>query len=392
MPFAIRPNILRMQPYPPGKPIEEVQRELGLTDVVKLASNENPLGPSPLAVQAMVKAARDTNFYPDARGWALKQKLATRFGVSVETVMLGNGSDEIIGVLGSIFLEPGTELLMGDPSFLRYDAAADVNAAKLVKVPLTADWRHDLPAMVRAVTDQTRLVFIANPNNPTGTIVTKKELDSFLGDLPDHVVTVLDEAYAEFVSDSGYPDGIEYVKEGKSVIALRTFSKAYGLAGARVGYGFALSAIVQAYNSARPPFDVNSLAQSGAIAALDDDEHLGATLANNAIGLEQVIREMTVLGFETIASHTNFVCVRLLQDELPVCDALLRQGVIVRPGTPLGMPGFLRVSIGTKSELDRFVTALAQAVLPSRLQSPALQSSVEPLHSKAESSLCTPKP
>ena len=353
-----------MKPYPPGKPIEEVQRELGLTSVVKLASNENPLGPSPLAIEAIKAAANSVNIYPDASAWKLKQQLATKFGVSLDQVMIGAGSDEIIGVLGSIFLEEGSELLMGDPSFMRYDSAAHLNNAKLVKVPLNSEWRYDLTAIRASVSGDTRLVFIANPNNPTGTTVTKTELESFLDSLPSHVTVVLDEAYYEFAAfDPEIPDGIELVKAGRPVISLRTFSKAYGLAGLRVGYGFADASIVKAFDAARPPFDVNSLAQAGASAALEDQAHLRRGVEQNARVKSELVEKMRSLGFETIPSHANFVCVNVRQPSMPVFEALMRKGVIVRPGEALGMPNFLRVSVGTELETKKFIDAFESVML-----------------------------
>ncbi len=357
----IRPNILRMQPYPAGKPIEEVQRELGLTEVVKIASNENPLGPSPMAVEAMKRAVSGVNFYPDASGYLLKQKLASRFGVDVSQVMIGNGSDEIIGVIGLMFLEPGTEMLMGEPSFLRYGAAAVLGDSGLVRVPLDPQLRHDLPAMAKAVTDRTRLVFIANPNNPTGTIVSRQVLQSFVRDLPTGVTVVLDEAYHEYAcQDPDYPDGLDLLREGLPVVVLRTFSKAYGLAGIRVGYGFASSEVVQSFNAARNPFDVNAVAQAGAMAALDDEAHLERTRSANKTGLARLMSGLTAMGYQPVPSHANFVCVDLHRDSAALYGELLKKGVIVRPGTQLGLPSYLRISVGTERETDLFLQALGE--------------------------------
>lgn len=361
MSYSIRPNILRMQPYPPGKPIEEVQRELGLTDVVKLASNENPLGGSPLAIEAMKQAAESVHYYPDARGYSLKCKLAEKHGLNVENVMLGCGSDEIIGVLGNLFLEPGTELLMPEPSFMRYDAAASIGGAKLVKVPLDADFNFDVEALVQACTDMTRLLFLANPNNPTGTLLTKSQLDQVLQSVPKNTVVVLDEAYWEYVSHPDYPDSLAKLKAGAPIICLRTFSKAYGLAGIRVGYGFADPEIVKSFNAARPPFDINSLALAGAEAALSDSSHLAQTLQLNQDGMSQITVAVEKLGLRTVASQANFVCIEV-GDSAGISDQLLRQGVIIRPGIQLGMPKHIRVSIGTEQQNDRFLSALKKIV------------------------------
>lgn len=363
MPIPIRTTISRMRPYPPGKPIEEVQRELGLTEIIKLASNENPMGPSPAAVQAIKDHLDGVHIYPDARCWTLRSKLADKFDIDPDQVLIANGSDQIIGLLGTIFLEKGTNLVMGDPSFMRYDSAALANEADLIKVPLTKDWVHDLDAMADAVSDQTRLVFVANPNNPTGTSVTKAGLERFLDRLPDHIVVVLDEAYFEFAQfDGSDTDGLEYVKAGRQVIALRTMSKAHGLAGLRIGYGFAAKEVATAFQALRPPFDVNQLALAAATAAIDDKAHLERTLQNNTIQKTRFSAKMAEMGLATVPSHANFVCVDLGRPDLPVCDALLRQGVIVRPGTALGMPGFLRVSLGTTSEMDKFFAALETAL------------------------------
>ena len=362
MQYPIRPNILRMRPYPPGKPIEDVQRELGLTDVVKLASNENPIGPSRKAIEALMASASDVSVYPDARSLRLRTKLAERHGISIDQVMVGNGSDEIIAVLGQMFLEPGTELVMGHPSFLRYDAAAHVSDSKLVKVPLTADWKHDLPAMARAVNEKTRLVFIANPNNPTGTIVDGDELAQFLDGLADHVLVVLDEAYFEYAQGTDYPNCVELLQRGRRIVVMRTFSKAFGLAGLRIGYAFADPAVVQAYDSARAPFDVNLPAQFAAMAALDDYDHLERTLQVNREGMDYLLSEMTGMGLATIPSRANFVCIRVDRDDNAVFSDLLRQGVIVRPGSVLGLPGYIRVSIGTMPQNQQFVEALKMTV------------------------------
>jgi histidinol-phosphate aminotransferase len=233
----IRSNVLRMEPYSPGKPISEVRRELGLDRIIKLASNENPFGPSPKAVAAVQEAAKTMHLYPDADAFDLKKAIADRYGIPAGQVLLGNGSDELIHMLGMLYLgSPEDEVVVGDPSFVRYDAAAFLAPSKLIKVPLDSDYRHDLPAMARAATNNAKLLFIANPNNPTGTIVRQAELISFLKDLPENVTTILDEAYFEFAqADPGYPDSVDLIRDGYRVIGLRTFSKTFGLAGIRLG-------------------------------------------------------------------------------------------------------------------------------------------------------------
>jgi len=359
MSYSIRPAVQRMRPYPPGRPIEEVQRELGLQDLVKLASNENPLGPSPKAVEAAKRAAETMNVYPDARSFRLRAALAEKVGLTPDHVLLGCGSDEIIGILGDVFLEPGRELLMGDPSFIRYEAAAQVNGAKLVKVPLTADFRHDLSAMFDAVTPDTRLVFVANPNNPTGTIVGRAELEAFVDRLPEHVLLILDEAYFEFAEgEDDYLDGLTLLRAGRRVAVLRTFSKAYGLAGIRVGFGFADPEVVLAFESARSPFDVNSLAQEAALAALADEGHLSETVRSAREGRRRIEVFLTEAGFDVIPSKANFVCFDTGGEAADMAQRLLHEGVIVRPCTALGLPRHIRVSVGTPTEVDRFIHAI----------------------------------
>jgi histidinol-phosphate aminotransferase len=364
MSAPVRPNVLQMEPYAPGKPIAEVKRELGLDRVVKLASNENPYGPSPLAIQAVERAAREMHIYPDGAAYNLKQAVADKFGIPAANVMVGNGSDELIHLLGLMFLNEGDEVIVGDPSFVRYDAAAQLAPAKLVKVPLDADLRHDLPAMARAVTDRTKMLFIANPNNPTGTVVTREEVDRLMADVPDHVVVILDEAYYEFAQHlPEYPVSLDYVRQGRNVVGLRTFSKAYGLAGVRLGYGFAPEAIVDAYQRAREPFNVNSLAQAAGVAALQDDEHVRKTVENNRRGLERLAGVFTSLGAKPIDSFANFAYADMGAPADPIFRALLQRGVIVRAGSHVGHPNCLRVSVGTEEEMQIFENEL-RAVVP----------------------------
>lgn len=357
---AIRPNVLQMEPYSPGKPISEVQRELGLDSVIKLASNENPLGPSPKAVEAVREAAATMHIYPDASGYAVRQAIANRFDCSENSILLGNGSDELIHLLGLLFLgEPGDEMMMGDPSFVRYEAAAQLAPATLVKVPLDSAYRHDLTAMAARATERTKLIFIANPNNPTGTIVRRREFDQFLADLPTHTTVVLDEAYFEFAEDvEDYPVSLDYVHTGRPVIGLRTFSKTYGLAGIRIGYGFASPEIVDAFHRAREPFNVNSLAQVAAIAALIDRDHIAATVANNHHGMARMNEALTALGATPCESFANFVFADLHRPAQPVFRALLERGIIVRSGEVFGTPTCIRVSVGTESEVEAFVQAI----------------------------------
>lgn len=364
MSFDLRANVMKMRPYSPGKPIEEVRRELGLTQIVKLASNENPLGPSPKAAAAAKQAADSMHLYPDAAGHELRTALSQKFEVPAEHIVLGNGSDELIKYLGDVFLEGrDTALLMGDPAFVRYASSAQLADAELIKVPLDSQARHDAKAMAEAITPNTRLVWVANPNNPTGTAIPASDIDLLLEALPEGALLVLDEAYYEFgKSMPGAANGADYLKAGKPVAALRTFSKAYGLAGIRIGFGFFPAEVADAINRAREPFNANSLAQAAAIAALDDDEHLRRTLEINRKGIERVEVWCANQGLETVESYANFVLINLKQPAAPIFEALLKEGVITRSGDAFGMPQHLRVSIGTEDEMSIFLAAMEKVL------------------------------
>jgi len=364
MSISIRPNVKQMEPYQPGKPISEVKRELGLDRVVKLASNENPFGPSPKAVEAVRNAALEMHLYPDGAAYSLRQAISQKFDVPPSQLLVGNGSDELIHLLGLVLLDkPTDEMVIGDPSFVRYDAAAQLAPCRLVKVPLDATFVHDLSAMRKAVTSNTRMVFVCNPNNPTGTIVRRKEFESFLGDLPDHVVVVLDEAYYEFAcGDPEYPSSLDYVRQGRNIVGLRTFSKAYGLAGIRVGYGFAPEVIVDAVNRAREPFDVNSLAQAAGVAALTDEEHVRKTVENNRAEAERLRKALTEFGMKPVPTSANFIFVQLDRPGKPVFQALLKKGVIVRATDEMGQPNCIRISIGTPEENSMLIDGLKEVL------------------------------
>lgn len=357
----IRPNVLQLQPYSPGKPIEEVKRELGIEDVVKLASNENPLGPSPRAIEAALRALQTANLYPDGNCFALRQALAKHLDVPPEWLLFGNGSDELIHFIGLTFLNPGDEVITGYPSFVRYDAAAHLNNATLHLVPLR-EHRFDLDAIRQQVNERTKLIFIANPNNPTGTIVTQKEVEAFISTLPEQIVVVFDQAYHEYVTHPEYPDTLHYVREGRNVIILRTFSKAYALAGLRVGYAIARPELVDAMNRVREPFNVNSVAQAAAIAALQDQEHLQRAVELNRRGLHYLYHHFERLGLRYVPSEANCVMVDLGRDSQPVFEALLRKGVIVRTGHIFGLPTYLRITTGKPEENERFINALQEVL------------------------------
>ena len=349
-------EIEALVPYPPGKPIEEVERELGIKGSIKLASNENPLGPSPKAVDAVTNALKNLNRYPDGGCYYLKEKLASRLGVKPENIIIGNGSNEIIELVVRTFLRPGEEAVMGNPSFAVYPLVVPAAGGKAVLVPLK-NLTHDLDAMADAITEKTKIVFIANPNNPTGTMNTKAQLDKFIGRLPDDIILVLDEAYYEFVTSKDFPNSFEYLKEGKNVVILRTFSKIYGLAGLRVGYGIAPERLNFYMNKVRQPFNVNSLAQIAAMAALDDEEHLKRSQKNNADGLKFLYGEIKAMGFEYVPTHANFFLIKVGKGK-EVYDALLKQGVIVRPMASYGLGEYIRVTVGTPEENKRFVEAI----------------------------------
>jgi histidinol-phosphate aminotransferase len=355
--IAVSENILRLKPYVPGKPIEEVQREYGLTDIVKLASNENPLGPSARAVAAMREAAAHVALYPDASCYRLTQALAVHWRVAPENLILGNGSDEIIQFIGMAFLEPGDEVLTATPSFVRYEAAATLNNASLIEVPLR-DFRFDLPAMAERLSPRTRVVFIANPNNPTGTIVMRTELERFLDRVPARALVVMDEAYFEYADAPEYPDGWEYVRQGRNVVVLRTFSKIYGLAGLRVGYGMARPELIRYLHQVREPFNVNSLAQAAAIASLEDPEQVERSRQVNREGKAALTTAFDAMGLPHVPTEANFVLVDVKRNCREVFEGLLRRGVIVRTGDIFALPTHLRVTIGTAEQNERLLQAL----------------------------------
>ena len=355
----IRPNVLRMRPYSPGKPIEEVRRELGLDRIIKLASNENPWGPSPLAMEAVHAAVAETNVYPDGAAYALRKALADHHGVPMDQIVVGDGSDELIHMIGLCLLgSPDDEVVMGVPSFVQYATAAYLAPSKLIQVPLDADQRHDLPAMARACNENTKIVFIANPNNPTGTCITRAELESFLTKLPAQVTVVLDEAYYEFAHAFApdYASSQDFLASG-NVVGLRTFSKAYGLAGLRVGYGFCPEWLADGVERIRAPFNVNSLAQAGGVAALKDTGFLQTTIEGTRRGLNRLTAVFQRVGAKVTPSFANFIWADLGQPARPVFQSLMERGVIVRSGDVLGNPNALRVSVGTDEEMDLFEEA-----------------------------------
>jgi len=359
MKLTIPPHIKNLVPYPPGKPLEELEREYGITGSIKMASNENSLGPSPKAVQAIAGALANLHRYPDGSCYYLAQALSAKLGVSPEQIVFGNGSDEIIVLLAAALVMPGDEVISSNPSFLVYPKAAQAQGGVNRVVPLAADMRHDLKAILDRINDRTRLIFLDNPNNPTGTIFSKAEFEAFLSQVPDHVVTVLDEAYVDFVDQDKRIDVRDYLNGSKPVVGLRTFSKAYGLAGLRVGFGLMPREIADCLHRVRGPFNVNSLAQVGAIAALDDEEHYQKTLSMTKEGIAWLSARLAALRVTPLPTQTNFFLVDLKQDGKAFYQAMLKRGVIVRPMTAYGLPSYIRITVGTSAENERLLQAVA---------------------------------
>jgi len=346
--------------YEPGKPIEEVARELGFddaADIIKVASNENELGPSPKALEAMAAAAGEMHRYPDGGGFYLKQKLAEKLDVKPENIMLGNGSNELIEFLGHVTLKPGANLVMSECAFVVYRLVAALFNAEAVAVPMK-NFTHDLDAMLAAITPETRMVVVCNPNNPTGTINTPEEVEAFLEKLPDHVLTVFDEAYFELMPDSAKADLLKHIREGReNIIVLRTFSKAYGLAGLRIGYGVGHESLIGVLNHVRQPFNVNAMAQAAALAALDDEEHLARTRDMVHEGLEFFYAEFEKLGLETVPSFANFILVKTGNGR-EMFSELQKRKVIVRPMNGYGLPDWIRITVGTQLQNEAVLEAL----------------------------------
>ncbi|HKB82661.1 MAG TPA: histidinol-phosphate transaminase [Burkholderiales bacterium] len=355
-------HIRAIAPYQPGKPISELAREMDLPEesIVKLASNENPRGASPKAIAAMRIAIGETGRYPDGNGFALKDALSKRYGLAPERIVLGNGSNDVLEMAARAFLAPGTSAVYSEHAFVVYSLATQALGATGIVVP-ARDFGHDLDAMAKAIRRDTRVVFVANPNNPTGTWAAPKAMHAFLEKIPADVLVVLDEAYYEYLDPELRSDAVRWSGEFPNLVVSRTFSKAYGLAGLRVGYGLSHPQVVDLMNRVRQPFNVSGIAQAAAAAALYDDEFVEQSTLLNRQGMKTLTEGFLRLGLSWIASHGNFVCVKVGKGA-EVFQRLLRQGVIVRPIAAYGMPEYLRVSIGTESENARFLSALASAL------------------------------
>lgn len=355
------PGVQGLTPYQPGKPIEEVQRELGLERVVKLASNENPLGPSPLALEAARAALAGSHRYPDSSGYLLKGKLARRLDVEPSQLVLGNGSNDVLDLIARAFLGPGTSAVYSRHAFVVYPIAVQACGARALVTP-ARDWGHDLDAMAAAIEADTRVVFIANPNNPTGTWVPRAELERFLQRVPEHVVVVLDEAYNEYVEAPEFPDALALLRQHPNLVVTRTFSKAYGLAALRVGYSLSNPQIADLLNRVRAPFNVTSAGLAAAAAALDDADYLRDSVRVNREGMAQLEAGLERLGLRWIPSVGNFIAVEFEREAAALYQALLREGVIVRPVGVYDMPRHLRVSIGLADENAALLSALQRVL------------------------------
>ncbi|MBN1873084.1 MAG: histidinol-phosphate transaminase [Anaerolineae bacterium] len=349
-----------MEPYAPGKSIEAVQREYGLEDIIKLASNENPLGPSPKAVAAIQDALSQLNLYPDSQSCVLRETIAHSLGFDPIQIAVGNGADDIIQQVCLAYLDENSEVLVSRSSFPVYDKFVHTMRATLVKTPLR-DYRLDLEAMADAITAKTKLVFVCNPNNPTGTIVTAGEVHTFMDKVPDHVLVIFDEAYYEFVAAAAYPDSLGYLRKGHSnVMTMRTFSKAYGLSGLRLGYAIAAPDVIAPLYQVKGIFTVNLLAQVAGIAAWEDQDFLQKSIEVNRAGLRFFYREFARLGLPYLESHGNFILVNLGPRALNIQQQLLARGIIVRPCNHYDLPEFLRISVGTEVQNARFIVALEE--------------------------------
>lgn len=353
-------ELMKVKPYTPGKPVDEVRRELGLERVIKLASNENPFGPSPMALRALKESLQEVNRYPDGGCYHLRKKLSLRLGVGEDELIFGNGSDELIVLALRALTDKGDEVVTAKPTFLIYHIASTVSGLKVKAVPLK-NFRYDLKRMAEEVTGETKIVFIANPDNPTGTYVSRSEVEGFLQEIPEDVVVFFDEAYFEYACGDEYPDTLRYQERG-NIITSRTFSKIYGLAGLRIGYAVSSRQIIDLMNRVREPFNVNSLAQSAALAALDDEEFVKMVRERTDQGKRLLYTELDKIGVKYIQSATNFVLIEIGEKAEAVYESLLRQGIIVREMSPWGLGGYIRVTVGSEYENRIFLSTLRKAL------------------------------
>jgi histidinol-phosphate aminotransferase len=357
----IRKGILDLKPYIPGKPIEEVKRELGLKEVVKLASNETSVGPSPLAVAAIKKELKNINLYPEGSSRLLREKLASKLDLDEKMIIVTNGEDDLIDLIGMTFINDGDEVITGEITFPAYETTTKIMGGNIIPVKLK-DYTYNLEEIARRINEKTKIVFLCNPNNPTGTIVDKEAVDRFIKQVPEDVVVVFDEAYYDYVEDQGYPNSLSYVLEEKNVIILRTFSKIAGIAGARVGYGIAKHELIGYLNRVVNPFTTNRLAQVAALASLDDEEHRKKVLKSNQEGKKYLYRELKKIDLFHLPTEANFIFIDLKEDSEVIFEKLLKKGIIIRPGKTWGCPNFIRVTIGTAYENERFIQAIKEVL------------------------------
>ncbi len=355
------PGIDTIKAYQGGKPIEEVKRELGISNIIKLASNENPLGPSPLAQQAIKEISTQVHFYPDGNAYYLKADLAKHLSVTEDHLILTNGSNEVLQLVGETYLGPGDEVIYAEGAFVVYGLVATVTGATPVVVPMQNDTHH-LPAMAAAITDKTKAIFIANPNNPTGTMVTAKETAHFMAQVPEDVLVIFDEAYYEYVTHPDYPHTLPYVMDGRNFIITRTFSKIYGLAGLRIGYGIAPPPVIATMNPVRQPFNCNAVAQAAARAAITDTEYIKESQMLNEQGKVFLYQAFEDLGLRYIKTEGNFIMVFVNQPGADMVETMMKKGVIVRAMAGYGYPDAIRVTIGKQRENERFLEILSSLV------------------------------
>ena len=360
--IELRNFVHNIRPYKPGKPIEEVVRQLGIKeDIIKLASNENPLGPSPKAVQAIMNAVGDANLYPDDNCFYLKKRMQEKFGQPPEHIIIGSGSVELIELIFKAYVNPGDEIIMSEPSFIMYKIACHIFGGKRIAIPLK-DFRHDIKGMSKSINHKTKIVIMDNPINPTGTIVNKDEFEQFIKQLPDSVLLVLDEAYREYIEDENYPNSLEYINTHHNIIILHTFSKIYGLAGLRVGYGFSSLEIITALMKVRLPFNVNLFAQIAASAALNDTEYVKKSLKNNEDGKRYLYQELDRLKLKYTATYGNFLLVHFDHEAISVFEQAQKRGLILRTVREYGLTNSLRVTIGTPSQNKKLIAVLESII------------------------------
>jgi len=357
----IRPNIGNIKPYVPGKPVEEAERELRISGVIKLASNENPLGPSPKALEAVNKYSKDISLYPDQNCYELNRLLAEKLEMPSESIAIGNGSDELMLLIALAYISAGDEAIISLNTFSTYEMVSRLMEASITRINLK-NYTYDLGQMAKAAGPRTKLIFVCNPNSPTGTMNTRKEMDDLLSNIPQNTIVVIDEAYGEYVESPDYPDSLEYVKKKKNVIVLRTFSKIYGLAGLRIGYAVARPEIIKYLNLVRLPFSVNRLGQIAAAASLSDAGFVEKSKKNNSEGKAYLYKELEKLGVSFTKTEANFIFINLNDDADMAFMELMRRGVIVRPLTSFGMPGSIRVTIGTPEQNKKFMNALSEVI------------------------------